>query len=261
MKFQILMATMFRKKIVDLNIEGRNTNANLLVINQADFESRETNGNVTMITCKDRGSSNSRNLAIENSRSEICLIADDDVSFVDDMEKIVVDCFDKYSHADIITFQIVTPEGNLFNPGYPKKIFWHNARSVLRCASIEIAFRRRAILENGLKLDTRFGLGSKYRVHDEVIFLKDALDRGLKLLYIPIPIVIHPAESSGTNFTEHLVLSKGAAFVRLFGIWGVLLNIVFAIKKYPLYRDRFGFFKFLATEFRGSVLMMKELNK
>ncbi|WP_421240635.1 glycosyltransferase [Aeromonas enteropelogenes] len=261
MGLEILMATMHKKNISDIDWKYKNTNADILLINQADFNGSEVIGNIRMLSCKERGSSNSRNMALKNATGDICLIADDDVGYVDGMENIVLGAFEKYPDADIITFQIVTPEGNPFNAGYPQQSQWHNWRSILRCASIEIAFRRDAVLKAGLSLDTNFGLGSKYRVHDEIIFLKDAMDRGLKLLYLPIPIVIHPAESSGTDFNDHLVTSKGAAFVRLFGLKGMFFNLVFSLKKHGEYADRYSFIKFLMTMFQGSVKFIKEDKK
>ncbi|HGS7813667.1 TPA: glycosyltransferase [Vibrio cholerae] len=261
MGLEILMATMHKKNISDIDWEYKQTNADILLINQADFDNSEVAGNIRMLSCKERGSSNSRNLALKNATGDICLIADDDVGYVDGMENIVLDAFEKYPDADIITFQIVTPEGNPFNSGYPSQPQWHNWRSILRCASIEIAFRRDVVLKAGLSLDTNFGLGSKYRVHDEIIFLKDAMDKGLKLLYLPIPIVIHPAESSGTDFNDHLVTSKGAAFVRLFGLKGMFFNLVFSLKKHSEYANRYSFIKFLMTMFQGSIKFIKEDKK
>nr|WP_321239561.1 glycosyltransferase family A protein [uncultured Tolumonas sp.] len=261
MGLEILMATMHKKNISDIDWKYKNTNADVLLINQADFDGSESIGNIRMLSCKDRGSSNSRNMALKNAVGDICLIADDDVGYVDRMENIVLGAFEKHPDADMITFQIVTPEGNPFNAGYPQQSQWHNWRSILRCASIEIAFRRDAVLEAGLSLDTNFGLGSKYRVHDEIIFLKDAMDKGLKLLYLPIPIVIHPAESSGADFNDHLVTSKGAAFVRLFGLKGMFFNLVFSLKKHSEYTDRYSFIKFLMTMFQGSVKFIKEDKK
>ncbi len=258
---QVLMATMHKKSISDIDWKYKNTNASVLLVNQCDTDSRVTENNITMISCKERGSSNSRNMALKNATGDICLVADDDVGYVDGMENIVLGAFEKYPDADIITFQIVTPEGNPFNAGYPQQSQWHNWRSILRCASIEIAFRRDAVLKAGLSLDTNFGLGSKYRVHDEIIFLKDAMDKGLKLLYLPIPIVIHPAESSGTDFNDHLVTSKGAAFVRLFGLKGMFFNLVFSLKKHGEYADRYSFIKFLMTMFQGSIKFIKEDKK
>ncbi|ENG2093043.1 glycosyltransferase [Morganella morganii] len=256
--FQILMATMHKSKISDLDWNYKNTSANILLINQSDFSDIEVSNNIKMISTTDRGSSNSRNMAIKNSDADICLISDDDVRYIDDVDTIVTNAFDENPTADIITFQIITPEGNPFNSGYIKNKRWHTKRTILKCASIEIAFKRDKIIEHNLLLDTDFGLGSKYRVHDEVIFLNDALKAGLKLLYIPIPIVYHPAESSGTDYNDHLIISKGAAFIRLFGRIGFVMNILFALKKHREYSHKYSFFSFMKKINSGSIKYLKE---
>ncbi|WP_181573204.1 glycosyltransferase family A protein [Enterobacter sp. ECC-175] len=255
---QILMATMHRKSVSEIDWDYKNTNLPVLLINQSDFIGKEIYNNVTMLSCNERGSSNSRNMAIENATGDICVIADDDVGYVDNAEEIIRNAFHENPEADIITFQIKTPDGALFNDGYLKNKQWHNWRSILRCASIEIVFKRDSILKNNLRLDTNFGLGSKYRVHDEIIFLKDALDKGLKILYIPIPIVIHPKESSGSDFNDSLISSKGAAFVRLFGVKGMFLNLVFAMKKRKEYISKYSIPKFTSKMFTGSIKFIRE---
>ncbi|EQB7292631.1 glycosyltransferase family 2 protein [Escherichia albertii] len=255
---QILMATMFKEHISDIDWAYKNINAPVLLINQSDFVGKEISDNITMISCTERGSSKSRNMAIDNATGDICVIADDDVMYVDNVESILRKAFADNPDADIITFQIMTPDGSLFNSGYPKNKQWHNWRSILRCASIEIAFRRNVIIKNKLRVDDNFGLGSKYRVHDEIIFLKDAMDKGLKILYIPIPIVIHPKESSGSDFNDSLVLSKGAAFIRLFGIKGILLNLIFAIKKHKEYRLNYNIIDFTILMFKGAFKFIRE---
>lgn len=252
MQFQILMATMYKQKISDINWEEKGITSNVLLINQADFSGYETLGKIQMISTTDRGSSNSRNLAIDNAKADICLIADDDVKYLPSYEEKILAEFEKYPEADIITFQIQTPEGSKFNMGYLDKPIKHNWRSILKCASIEIAFRREAINKAQLRLDKLFGLGSHYRIHDEIIFLKEALDKGLNLRYSPTPIVIHPAESSGTDFNDHLIYSKGAAFAKLFAYKAYFFNIVFSIKKHALYRKNKSFWQFWMLMNKGT---------
>lgn len=262
MSFEILMATMNKKSISDIDWNYKNCcGAQVLLINQSDFTGVEETANVRMISTTERGSSKSRNMALANTESELAIFADDDVAYVSDVEKIVSGYFVSYPDADIITFQIATPDGGKFNQGYSDRIYWHNWRTILKCASIEIAFRPVSLKKAGLSLDENFGLGSKYRVHDEVILLKDALNAGLKILYVPVPVVIHPAESSGTNFTKELIHSKGAAFVRLFGVKGLFFNLIFSLKKYPVYKSQVGFAYFLYNMFRGSFGFIKEGGK
>ncbi len=258
MNIEILMATMFKKSIEDIDWESKGIKSNVLLINQSNFEGDVSRDNIRMISSTLRGSSNSRNMALDNASGDICIIADDDVSYLPQYEKIISDAYDKYQDADIITFQIQTPEGKPFKEGYLKSEKYHTRLSILKCASIEITFKRNSIESAGIKLDLEFGLGSKYRVHDEIIFLKDALDAGLKCVYIPIPIVVHPPESSGTDYNESLLYSKGAAFYRLFGLKGVLFDLAFALKKYNEYKNKFSFFECVKLMLNGTLHYRKD---
>ena len=253
-KIQVLMSTMHRARIADLMLNDRNIFHNILIVNQTDNENCivDTDSNVRMLNTSTIGTSISRNMALENADGDICIFADDDIIYVPNYEEILQDSFSKYPDADIITFQIITPDGRPFKKNYMTSRRWHNQSTVLKCASIEIAFRRESILKAGLKLDLEFGLGSRYRIHDDVIFLSDALKRGLKILYLPIPIVIHPAESSGTMYNDFLLTSKGAAFCRMFGRIGYLIDVVYSIKKYKEYSKSYSFISFLSLMLRGS---------
>lgn len=248
------MSTMRRAKIADLKLSDRNIAHNILIINQTDNENCivESDSNVKMLNTCTIGTSVSRNLALENAEGDICIFADDDIVYIPDYEQILQDSFLKYPDADIITFQIRTPDGSPFKKNYMASSRWHNQRTVLKCASIEIAFRRESVLKAGLKLDLEFGLGSRYRIHDDVIFLSDALKKGLKILYLPIPIVIHPKESSGTMYNDFLLTSKGAAFCRMYGRIGYLIDVVYSIKKYHEYSKEYSFISFLSLMIKGS---------
>jgi len=180
----------------------------------------------------ERGLAKSRNMAIESAEGDICLISDDDLEYIDTLKESIVDSFTKYRDADIITFSIRTPDGRAYK-SYKDKEFWHTKKSIMRVSSVEIAFRLDSIRDRGLKFDERFGLGSNFPTGEEIIFLSDALDRGLKILYLPIDIVVHPIESSGKNYeSKSLIEAKGAMFYRLFGALGYGVSALFAYKKY-----------------------------
>lgn len=248
---EVMMATMHRKGISEMDLSHRNVSTDILLINQCDKNESLKEGRARMICTTDRGSSNSRNLALKNASGDIMLVADDDVVFKKDYESIICKTFDDNPDADIITFQIETPDGFPFKDNYPREMVRHNYRSVLRCASIEIAFRKDKVRDAGLSWDTKFGLGSEYRIHDEVVFLVDALKAGLHLVYCPIPIVIHPPESSGTDYCDSLLKSKGAAFRRMFGVAGFVLIPAFSLKKYSEYKEQYTLMGCLSLMTRG----------
>ncbi len=254
MKIEVLMSTMNKQSIEDLKLEERNIFGDVVIINETNKDwVEEAANNIKMISINGIGTSLSRNLAIENASGDISIIADDDIKYVPDYRDIVERAFDNNPEADIITFQIATPDMKPFKANYLEHEQWHNLRTALKCASIEIAFRTKKIKESGLRLNMEFGLGSRYRIHDDVIFVSDAIKMGLKVKYMPIPIVIHPEESSGTVFNDFHIRSKGAALYHIFGAKSYILDILFAIKKYNVYKKDCSFAHFVKTIIKGGV--------
>ncbi|WP_063728218.1 glycosyltransferase family 2 protein [Kosmotoga sp. DU53] len=190
--------------------------------------------NIRVLSFNEIGLSKSRNQGIKNATGDICLISDSDVEFKNNLETIITDAFANNPEADIITFQIETPDHKKFKK-YPKKEKWHNIFSIMKVSSIEIAFRRKAIQENNLLFDENFGLNGNIFPFggEENIFLYDCLKKGLKIKYIPKPIVIHKKESTGKKLDYETLFTKGALFARIFNHYCWIVNILFIIKKIP----------------------------
>jgi glycosyltransferase involved in cell wall biosynthesis len=205
----------------------------------------------------ERGLSKSRNRALSLAQGDICLIADDDISLLPEYKERILSEFRANPEADIITFQIRTPDGGFFKDNYGTDPHWHTLRSIMRVCSIEIAFRRERVLKSGIRFDERFGLGAEFPTGEEAIFLADAIRAGLRVRYVPVPIVVHGRESSGAAFARNprLIKAKGAMFLRLFGVWSMPISLLFAAMKYK--RSEMSFFYFVRCmlngmrEFRG----------
>lgn len=211
MNLQVLISTMDRKSITQLNLEQKKIYSDTIIVNQTDNNKTSLYNNIRMINYKEIGLSRSRNRALENASSEICIISDDDVEYVENFESIIVNAFKENEDTDIITFKIKTPQGENFK-NYRNEMFDHDKRSILKVSSIEVAFKLESIKKNNIKFDEKFGLGSIYVSGEENIFLMDCINRGLKIKYIPITIAIHEKESSGRVLNEKAIYSKGALF-------------------------------------------------
>lgn len=243
MKVQVLCSTMngqqpllFKKGYIPLS---------LIVVNQCNDISHE---NFCYLNFYEKGLSKSRNRALENSNADICLITDNDTYFNNETISIIESSFLAYPEADILTFQVETPDGDLYKK-YNENFFWHNKISLAKVSSVEIAFRKNSILKNNIDFDEDFGLGSLYPTSEEYIFLADALSKGLKIGYIPKVIVYHPKESSGGDFNnKELIYAKGAMISRVFGSKGILICFLFSLKKYRYSDMNFlNFFKLLRS--------------
>jgi glycosyltransferase involved in cell wall biosynthesis len=226
MKIQLLISTINNTFEC---IKSKFFNFNYFVINQV-------NSNCFLYTndffksYNELGLSKSRNRLLENATGDICLICDDDIEIVNNCISTITKAYDIYPDADIITFQIVTPENYLYKK-YKKKPFRHNIYSILNVSSIEITFKLNSIINSNIKFDERFGLGSIYSGGEENIFLKDAIDSGLKIYYYPYPITIHKFHSSNKNFNNNYFYTKGAILKRLYGTKGIVISFLFLLRQ------------------------------
>lgn len=245
MTFQILIATM-HEKFFKNNIA---IPADYLVINQYQETKPNLISKHNLFSFKEKGLSRSRNHALELTQADIVLISDDDIHYLSSVEETITTAFKTHPEADIITFQIETPEGTPFR-NYAAKPFWHTKKSILSVCSVEIAMRIQSIHNKDLRFDEQFGLGTNFPSGEENIFLTDALKKGLKILFIPHPIVIHPQGSSGSSYDILAVTqAKGALFYRIFGILAYPISIVFSYKKYP--HSSHTFWEFIKIMFEG----------
>lgn len=188
----------------------------VLIINQSKNKLNIDRDNFTVINSDGTGLSKSRNLAINNAKSDLCLFSDDDIIYEPNFDSIVVEAFNLFTDADIITFQMNDFQGNLFKK-YPKT-YLHNKKSISTVNSVVIAFRRYSIKSKYILFDTKFGLGSVFETADEYVFLRNALDKKLKIYNCPKVILSHKPISSGQAVgKDKIIFARAAIFYKYYG--------------------------------------------
>ena len=223
---EILISTKDRDNLDFLNNIFVNNNAHsnpILIINQTqnlNFSCPHSD-NINLINVNQIGLSKSRNLAIENAKAYICLLADDDIVYENNFESIILNAFNLNPSADIITFKMNDFKGNSFKD-YPiiKK---HNKKSLSFVNSVVIAFRRNSIISNKVFFDENFGLGSTFQTADEYVFLRNALNLNLNIVFHNEVILSHPVDSSGKDVaSDRILFAKGALFYKYYNILSLL---------------------------------------
>ncbi|MCD8425796.1 glycosyltransferase family 2 protein [Tenacibaculum dicentrarchi] len=209
---------------------------------------------VKLVFCEKGGLSLNRNNCLKNAKSDICVIADDDVRYKDSYIDELKDKFIKDTTLDILSGKIKT---NLNEPEFKKYkevIEPINIFNFKNICSVEIAFKRSKIIDNNLLFDTRFGLGSpNFSIGgEESIFIRDAIKKKLKIVYFPMYMVNHKYESSGTlNVFNHKFMNfLGAYSKRVFGVFGVFLFFYFLYRYRKEIKSRIEFFNLFLTGFR-----------
>lgn len=197
---EVLMAAMHQ---VDLSIiEKCRIRTPCLVVNQCDkseyIEEKKEYGLVRMISSTDRGLSKSRNLALDNSCADICILCDDDIAYKDGYEQIIRRAFKELPDADVIVFNI-----NSLNPdSRPQERLFTMTRRIPRYktySSVHIAFKRTSIVSNGIVFDERFGSGSgRYLMGEDSLFF--AQIHKAKLIAYTYPAVIADLSSESSTW-------------------------------------------------------------
>lgn len=223
-RLEILMSTLNRDSSEFLNdiFPGRSpNNYKILIVNQTGNgkELRSEYPSVRVINSSDRGLSLSRNLLLENASGTYCLIADDDINYVEGFETIILNAFKKRPSADIVTFMMKGADNKLHR-AYPESE-WHDKKSISTASSVVIAFKRESVMNATIRFNLNFGLGAEFEIAEEYIFLRQALKAGLKLAFEPEVILSHPQPSSGMHHSsDSIIYARAALYYKYSGFLG-----------------------------------------
>ena len=107
LSFEVLLSAMNLKDYK--YIDSLNIKSDCVVVNQCNtdgkLEIQDAGRNIKFISSKERGLSRSRNMAIANAQSDICMLCDNDVEYVDNYKEIVISAFEKNPEASTFLVQ------------------------------------------------------------------------------------------------------------------------------------------------------------
>ena len=224
-KFEILCVTMHQRDF--FKIKEMNIRSDVFFANQADttaLEEIEFEGHkARMLTTDTRGVGVNRNMALQYAKGDICLFADDDVTYHDDVEEKVLSEFEAHPDADIIIFHLDT-DSQRKQVKYPKT---KKCRGFFRMpwATFRVAFRLDSIRKANLWFTTLFGGGCVYPSGEDSIWLTEAKRKGLTFYVSKETIGTVSFEQSTwfTGFDEKMYFGKGAFYQALhpktIGLW------------------------------------------
>ncbi len=211
--FEILCTTMHQtdfSKIREMNIRS-----DVVFANQADrtqlTEQHFDGHRARMITTDTRGVGKNRNIALLYGEGDICLLADDDVIYADDMEQRVLREFDTHPDADLIIFHFTSSDPSRPQPNYkrPYKVRpWHR----MPWPTFRIAFRLSAVKKKNLWFTTLYGGGCTFPSGEDSMWLHTARKKGLRM-YVSnetIGQVSYETSSWFTGYDEKFFYGKGA---------------------------------------------------
>ncbi len=247
--FEILISTMFRSDLSFLETMFPNGDYSvypILIINQTDTAQLlvSTQANVRIINTEERGLPQSRNMAIQNAIGEVCLVADDDVMYVPDLQSIVLGGYTTYPDAVVVTFQLQKTNGTLFRK-YPV-VTKHTNASYKTVNGVVISFKKDVLLDKDVLYNPHFGLGATFSGANEYVFMRNVMKAKLPAYFVSAVILTHPEVSSGQDLgSDRLLFLRGGLAYKCYGIWSYLwvLKYVFFLVRHQIIKTKYAFAK------------------
>lgn len=197
--------------------------SDVLIVNQCDkdaYEEITVNGHTwRMIYTTERGAARSRNMALENARGDYLLFCDDDEELDDGYARIIVEAFESTPKASGIVFNVERKNLQVKKKYHviEKKRKAHKYRGY---GTPMLSIKRQKIINVGIRMDERFGSGSKWSCGEDSLFEIDMLRS--KLYIYENPNVIASIDySQGSQwfkgYNEKYFYDQGAFLERAYG--------------------------------------------
>lgn len=238
MKLEVLVSCMYQ---TDGKLIGRSgLTGDVLMINQCDEEKEMSfpteRGTARLIFTKERGLTKSRNMAINASTGDVCLLCDDDESFVQNYEEKILKAYHALPQADVVIFKMKDRPAS-----FPDRVMELKFPKTLKVSSWQISFRRESLIKAGVRFDELLGAGTGNGGEEELKFLTDCRGRGLRIFYVPEEIASVGQTSSTwfNGFDSAFFVNRGATTRYILGApLALLYGLYYVVKKRPYYRDQ-----------------------
>ena len=233
-RLQLLVATMNLTDIIGL-CDKMHIASDALIINQSDcvkYECLFYHGyKIECYTFAERGLSRSRNNALLRCTGEILCIADDDMVYTDTYREDIINEFQKHPEADALVFNVTALNDE--RSGKPiEKYARVGKRESREYGSVHIAIRKRALIGKNVYFNTLFGNGATYSCGEDTLFLKELIEKDLKLYKTPIRIAsVDMSDSTWfKGYNEKYFKDKGALIEAAYPRCSYLLAILQSVR-------------------------------
>lgn len=237
MRVQVLAATTDQ---TDYSILDKlNIQSDAIIVNQCSqnkFETFEYRGHVIQwMSLRERGVGLNRNNALMRAEGDICLFADDDMTYVENYAGIVTDVFKKFPDADVIIFNLIEQRPTRYINRKEKRI---NYLNYLRYGTARIAIRTKKIRENAIYFNQCYGGGTIHRHGEDSLFLTSCLKCGLKMYAVPIDLARlteERASSWNVGYDDKYFVDQGFLYHAISKRFWILLCLQDAIRHERMY--------------------------
>ena len=256
MKLEVMLSVLNLQKE---NLDKMNITSKCTVINQCGKEGFEQYKNFKIYSYNEFGNSNSRNRGLEHITEDIILLCDDDVIYNEDYEKNILQEFENNPKADVIIF-------NMYSPNRKKRIIKKRKRlhiyNSLNYASYNIAFKKNSIKNKNIIFNTMFGPNAKYNNGTDTMFIVDLFKKKLKVYSCPVFLgtAYNKKSTWFKGYNEKFFFNKGALFTAISVKFRLLLILQYLLRHREVLQDYkiFKAFKIMSKGSKDYINYMKK---
>lgn len=237
MKIEVLVATMNQTDhslLEKLNIQTDAIVGNQCAVNEvSDFV--WDRHRIKWLSFAEKGVGLNRNNALMRATADICVIADDDMRYVDGYAEIIKRAFERCPDADIIVFNLNDKIPGRYEIKDFKRLHLYNS---LRYGTARLAFRLSSIRFHGIFFNLCFGGGTEHSHGEDTLFLVEAFKKGLTIYSCPdyIATLLYDRESTCSVPVERLLVEQGDLWKLVSKRWWRLLCLQSAVR----HRKQYG---------------------
>lgn len=209
------------------------------------------------ITMHERGVGLSRNTCIENAPDcDILLFTDEDIVYDKGYSGKIREEYEAHPEADAILFNMRVCEARrtYWNEDFKRIRFYNYGRY----PAYSISIKQDRLKGSGVRFPLEFGGGAKYINGEDSVFLHDLLRAGIRIYRSPVCLGEETERESTwfKGYDDRFFISRGALYVRLYGIWAGFRAHLFLIRHRYMYAEC-GYARAIGLMRQG----MKEIRK
>lgn len=219
--FEILISTMNQSSLdflIPMFPFCHFSNFSILIINQTKKNNLLVSGfpSIRVINSFEKGLSKSRNLALKNAIGKVVLISDDDEIFKEGFDDLIINSYNNFPKAVVISFQVENSEGKLFRNYQKKAKLKPKKLDLFSIFSSEISINKTIFDTLSIEFDTNFGLGSVFSMGEEAILLMDFNSINQLIVIEPKVIATNPTITTTDKLDfSHRYYIQGAFLSRV----------------------------------------------
>jgi len=229
-------------------IKKNNIKSDAVIVNQCDENSyseiQSDNALIRVYNQNERGVGRSRNECILHANADILLFSDDDIIYLDNYDKRVINAFNKIPDADMLLFNVNAVEGRkTYNITKKSRV------SVMNCGrypAYAMAIKREALEKSGVFFSLLYGGGAKHINGEDSLFIMNLIKKGIRAYAVPVLIGNegYRTDKKSTWFNGHneeFFVDRGILYKDLYGGFAMPVAIRFLLKHKRALCDEYPF--------------------